>query len=201
MCHVWIFYLLAGVADKAHTELDYPREMLLTQGVNKDRKLVWVCAWCPDKEEQDASARAHGFDVTHGMCPTCLEKNYPAPEEKTMTIVQVNQGMLQDISGYTVGEAKGIFAAVEIDLDKKAEARGSKRTKGSPWLRVFEASSEPRCPWGHDQYVADDEGILGARATNWDSSGQGLIEYAVLAGFVSLVCVGCVIAFGLAVGG
>jgi len=35
------------------------------------RKLVSVCGWCPDVEEQTAAARAHGFDVTHGICAAC----------------------------------------------------------------------------------------------------------------------------------
>jgi hypothetical protein len=39
-------------------------------------QLVTVCAWCPDKEEQTASARAHGFDVTHGICDSCKEKHF-----------------------------------------------------------------------------------------------------------------------------
>ena len=34
-------------------------------------RLVTVCAWCPDAAERTASARAHGCDVTHGMCPVC----------------------------------------------------------------------------------------------------------------------------------
>lgn len=35
---------------------------------------VTVCSWCPDAAERTESARAHGFDVTHGMCPTCAAK-------------------------------------------------------------------------------------------------------------------------------
>ena len=40
-------------------------------------KLVHVCAWCPDKEEQTASARAHGFDVSHGICESCRQGLFP----------------------------------------------------------------------------------------------------------------------------
>ena len=36
--------------------------------------LVKVCSWCPDAAEQTASARAHGYDVTHGACPACAAK-------------------------------------------------------------------------------------------------------------------------------
>ena len=36
--------------------------------------LVTVCGWCPDAQEQTASARANGFDVTHGICPACEAK-------------------------------------------------------------------------------------------------------------------------------
>jgi hypothetical protein len=33
--------------------------------------IVSVCAWCPDVQEQTQSARAHGFDVSHTICPAC----------------------------------------------------------------------------------------------------------------------------------
>ena len=33
--------------------------------------LVKVCSWCVDAAEQTASARAHGHDVTHGICERC----------------------------------------------------------------------------------------------------------------------------------
>ena len=114
-----------------------------------------------------------------------------------MTIIRVNQGMLHDLSGRTVGEVKGIFAACEVDLDKKAKAKGYARTKLSPWLRVFEAEAVPRCPWGNEQYVADEKGVLGSRRTNWDSSGQCLVEYAATCGLIALVTLGAVLAFGL----
>lgn len=35
------------------------------------RRLVSVCGWCKDAPEQTAAARAHGFDVTHGICEAC----------------------------------------------------------------------------------------------------------------------------------
>ena len=34
-------------------------------------ELVKVCSWCEDAAEQTASARAHGYDVTHGLCDKC----------------------------------------------------------------------------------------------------------------------------------
>lgn len=34
-------------------------------------RLVFVCAWCPDRVEQTRAARAAGFEVTHGICPAC----------------------------------------------------------------------------------------------------------------------------------
>lgn len=37
-------------------------------------KMVTVCSWCPDALERTESARAHGHDVTHGMCDACAEK-------------------------------------------------------------------------------------------------------------------------------
>jgi hypothetical protein len=36
--------------------------------------LVRVCAWCPDHTELTISARAHGFEVTHILCPACEKK-------------------------------------------------------------------------------------------------------------------------------
>lgn len=35
------------------------------------RQIVTLCGWCPDKAERTAAARAHGFDVSHGICPAC----------------------------------------------------------------------------------------------------------------------------------
>jgi len=34
-------------------------------------RLVTVCGWCHDSAEQTAAARAHGFDVSHGLCKSC----------------------------------------------------------------------------------------------------------------------------------
>jgi len=118
-----------------------------------------------------------------------------------MIVIRVNQGMLRDISGYTVDDVKGIFASCEFDLDQKAKEQGWTRTKVSPWLRVFEAEVRPRCPWGHEQYVANKKGVLAGRRTNWDSSGQCLVEYAATCGLIALVTLGAVLAFGLAIGG
>lgn len=35
---------------------------------------VRVCGWCPDKAQADAEAERHGMKSTHGICPSCLEK-------------------------------------------------------------------------------------------------------------------------------
>lgn len=37
-------------------------------------KIVTVCAWCPDAQERTEAARAHGFDVSHDICPACVKK-------------------------------------------------------------------------------------------------------------------------------
>ena len=37
--------------------------------------------------------------------------------------------------------------------------------------------------------------------SSWDTTGQDLLEYAALAGFIALMCISGVLAFGLAVGG
>lgn len=35
------------------------------------RPMVVVCAWCPDKVQQEQAAQRHGAKVTHGICPRC----------------------------------------------------------------------------------------------------------------------------------
>jgi hypothetical protein len=46
-----------------------------------ERRIVTVCGWCPDAPEQTAAARAHGFDVSHGICPAC-EKRWQEQSEQ-----------------------------------------------------------------------------------------------------------------------
>lgn len=48
--------------------------MIAAQNFTRARKLVFVCAWCPDKATRDAAAAAAGHDVTHGLCPLCYTK-------------------------------------------------------------------------------------------------------------------------------
>lgn len=38
------------------------------------RRLVTICGWCPDVERRTAEARQTGADVSHGMCPVCVER-------------------------------------------------------------------------------------------------------------------------------
>ena len=42
------------------------------EGEQPARRLVAVCAYCPDAVEQTAAARAHGFDVTGRTCAVHL---------------------------------------------------------------------------------------------------------------------------------
>lgn len=35
------------------------------------KQIVTVCGWCPDAQEQTTAARAHGYDVSHGICSAC----------------------------------------------------------------------------------------------------------------------------------
>jgi len=113
------------------------------------------------------------------------------------TIVQVSQGMTNDLAGMTLDAVKVMYAAIEEDLTAKAKASGWNRTPGGNWLTIVsELRNVPRCPWGHEQYVVDPEGVLGSRETNWDSSGQCLIEYAALISFILLSCLGGIIALG-----
>ena len=66
---------------------------------------------------------------------------------------------------------------------------------------MLEADTAPQCPRGHEQYVADEKDVLGPREVKLDTTGQDLLEYAALAGFIALMCISGVLAFGLAVGG
>lgn len=38
------------------------------------KPFITVCGWCPDRAEQTASARAQGFEVSHGICFPCAAK-------------------------------------------------------------------------------------------------------------------------------
>jgi hypothetical protein len=39
---------------------------------------IAICAWCPDKDEAEAMAKAEGFNVTHGCCESCSQKQIAA---------------------------------------------------------------------------------------------------------------------------
>lgn len=36
-----------------------------------EKKIVSVCAWCPDNREKTAEAKANGFNVSHTICAHC----------------------------------------------------------------------------------------------------------------------------------
>jgi hypothetical protein len=38
------------------------------------KKLKKICAWCPDKEEQEQKAIKEWFWLTHGMCEKCAKQ-------------------------------------------------------------------------------------------------------------------------------
>lgn len=40
----------------------------------KPKPIITICAWCPTKAENDRVLKANGFQVSHGICPTCKEK-------------------------------------------------------------------------------------------------------------------------------
>lgn len=52
------------------------------------RPMVVVCAWCPDKVQQEQAAQRHGAKVTHGICLRCrdqqmhefLNPEFPRPQ-------------------------------------------------------------------------------------------------------------------------
>ena len=63
-------------------------------------------------------------DGLDGIFENAMKAAMREDQKKMLTIVHVNQGYLNDISGMTVGEVKGLFAASELELDKKAERDG-----------------------------------------------------------------------------
>lgn len=38
------------------------------------KRIVTICGWCPDRIERTVAARAHGFDVSHGLCEACAAR-------------------------------------------------------------------------------------------------------------------------------
>jgi len=119
-----------------------------------------------------------------------------------MTFIQVSQSHYTvDLEGMTLEEIRALEAEVEADSEARAKAQGWKRTP-SRWLFVFEGEPDQmgKPPWGHSQWHLDDEGKAVYDGANWDSSGQGLIEYAVLTAFIALMTIG-IVATGLGVAG
>jgi hypothetical protein len=51
-----------------------PRAWLGYAGFSDAGPVVRVCAWCPDKLEAEAEAKAAGHVVSHGICPECAQK-------------------------------------------------------------------------------------------------------------------------------
>ena len=37
-------------------------------------KFVIICAWCEDSKEATSHYESIGYEVSHGICPACLEK-------------------------------------------------------------------------------------------------------------------------------
>jgi hypothetical protein len=46
--------------------------------IDDTRAFVSVCAWCPDKAQRDAAARAAGQRVSHGICDICMARELAA---------------------------------------------------------------------------------------------------------------------------
>ena len=48
--------------------------MTTERSCDRDAKpLVLICAWCVGAEARTAAAIAQGYDVTHGICESCLK--------------------------------------------------------------------------------------------------------------------------------
>jgi hypothetical protein len=48
----------------------------------QEQRMVTVCGWCPDAQEQTEAARAHGFDVSHTICSACEARWNEQAEQK-----------------------------------------------------------------------------------------------------------------------
>lgn len=91
-----------------------------------------------------------------------------------VTLFRVRQGTLYDESG------KALWQIMVMLLEHSAKylrefPNGAKYWQ-PPWQilnNLDEAGMRQHgdCPWGHEQYVVDKDGILTNRVTNWDSSG------------------------------
>jgi len=43
---------------------------------DREQKIITVCAWCEkDRPANTEWARAHGYEISHGMCPSCYALN------------------------------------------------------------------------------------------------------------------------------
>lgn len=40
------------------------------------RPVIVVCAWCPDKVQQEQAAQRHGAKVSHGICSRCQAREF-----------------------------------------------------------------------------------------------------------------------------
>jgi len=39
-----------------------------------DKIIIPICAWCPDKEEQEAKVNTDIYVISHSICEQCIEK-------------------------------------------------------------------------------------------------------------------------------
>lgn len=117
-----------------------------------------------------------------------------------MTIIHVDQSHAGFyLEGLTLDEVKAAVAEEDERMDQVAKEQGWSRTP-TPWCHIFEADEVPSVPWAHAQWVLDEQGKARFNGSYWDSSGQGLLEYAVLTGFIALMTIG-LLAGGLGVVG
>lgn len=107
-------------------------------------------------------------------------------------IVQITQGYYGDLAGCTVEEVVAMNRDREGKANQAAKDRGVRRSPGMAVVTVKEVKLEdvPRCPWGHEQYVVNGNDVLGPRQATWDSSGQAVIEYAILTAVIALGLLG-----------
>ena len=121
-----------------------------------------------------------------------------------MTIIQVDQAHAGFyFEGLTLEEIRDVIEREEKRAEEQAAREGWKRTPGcSTGFHIFETNERPRVPWAHAQWSIEEEGGKASfDGSDWDSSGQNLVEYAVLSAFISLFMLPAVRILGDLLGG
>lgn len=83
-------------------------------------------------------------------------------------ILRLPQGHSTDLMGRTLPDVLALFHRTAADFLEKYP--GSALYYRPNWQVITNVAPQD-CPWGHEQYLIGEDGTLGPRATNWDTSG------------------------------